>query len=239
MAEGALLKAMLSAAMAARSDPGRFGRGKAYIRDGSVTSLEVGVGVLSGHVAGSRRMPYEVEVRVPTLGARAFEMLEDGTKGLKDLVPGAREIRCSCSCPDDVNTCKHAVAVVLAFAEQLTVRPELLVDWRGGDTDTTEPEERSRFEAPARTTRPIDHRRDLEAARRARRTDPPPPPPLDPRVAAFLGFDLDRPVGAEPPARAGLLALADLPIIAVSFGDVDVSGVIEDALYVLRTTLPD
>ena len=236
MAEGALLKAMLSAAMAARSDPGRFGRGKSYIRDGSVTSLEVGVGVLSGNVAGSRRVPYEVEVRVPTLGQRAFEMLEDGTKGLKDLVPGAREIRCTCSCPDDVTTCKHAVAVVLAFAEQLTVRPELLVDWRGGDTDTTipdEPQERSRFDAPIRATRSVDaHRRAVEEARRARRPEPPPPPPLDPDVAAFLGHV---PHAASLP---DLPVLHDLPIVAVHFGEVDVSEVLEDALFTLRTTLP-
>ena len=136
---GKLLAAMLGAAMAARSDSARFGRGRAYVRDGSVTAIDVGGGVLTGKVAGSRRYPYDVSIRVPTLGANAFELLQSGAKGLNDLMPGARELRCECSCPDDVATCKHAVAVVLAFADQLAIHPDLVVQWRGGLPASLEP----------------------------------------------------------------------------------------------------
>ncbi len=47
------------------------------------------------------------------------------------LAPGPTICAATCSCPDaDEGTCKHAAAALLAFADEVSLRPELLVAWR-------------------------------------------------------------------------------------------------------------
>lgn len=230
--ESKLYAAMLASAMAARTDSGRFGRGRQYVRDGAVTTVRVGGGELVGEVMGSRRTPYEVTVRIPTLGARAFELLEEGTKGLNDLVPGAREIRCTCSCPDGVGTCKHAVAVVLAFADQIAVNPQLLVEWRGGNSATSDPHGDDDL-LPVTRPRELRERRmaTVHPIRPGISTPAAPAlPDLPPDVIAFLGMD-------RPPPSALLPTLERLPLIPVRVGDVSVDRIVDEALAEIRTLL--
>ena len=51
----------------------------------------------------------------------------------KGLLPGMREIRMSCSCPDGVMLCKHLAAVLYGVGARLDQAPELLFTLRGVD----------------------------------------------------------------------------------------------------------
>ena len=94
--------ALLAAEVA---DAERYRRGRYYVRQGAVVALEVTLGVLFGSVQGSRPSPYTVEVH-----------LQPGRGRMRGPVPGKHDIAARCSCPDDSPCCKHAVAVLVAFA---------------------------------------------------------------------------------------------------------------------------
>lgn len=117
---GAWLGARLSVLAAETAEPDRFSRGRQYLRDGAVVSLEVDTQVVRSTVQGSVAEPYRVEVRwVPSFRPGPL--------------PRRSELQTSCSCPDPVGCCKHAVAVLLALAEAVGDEPSLLDDWRGSD----------------------------------------------------------------------------------------------------------
>ena len=256
---GALASAMLAASVAGRADPARFGRGRSYVRDGAVIDLSVAPGELTGSVLGSRSSPYQVSVRVPRLPDQDTD--GDGTAVgvLNHLVPQPRDLRSDCSCPDDADPCKHAVAVLLAFAQQVAIHPRLLATWRGGGEQSTTGGPVGTAPVPiavppvARAVRP-EHQSDLHARPWTRRhhghgrhrvratvgtvdavgrTGRPEPsrPALSPEVAAFLG-DPD----AELPA---LPDLEPLPLGAARVGSVDVAAIVADALELIRSTYYD
>jgi hypothetical protein len=127
-AQGRLPAAMLRALAAELSDPGRFSRAKAYARDGAVTDIVVEPGEVRGEVQGSRYEPY-----VATIFAAPAA---DG-EGLLGLIPERRELLLTCSCPDaeTFGACKHALAVLLVLADEVTIEPELLARWRSGSDD--------------------------------------------------------------------------------------------------------
>ncbi|MCU1367900.1 MAG: hypothetical protein JWL72_1284 [Ilumatobacteraceae bacterium] len=120
--EGRLLATMLNMLVAGISDPARLSRGRTYAMQGAVEDMEVLPGVLRAAVQGGRPMPYSVVVRVDP--AESFE-------NRSDLVPGRRNVRFSCSCPDGNDPCKHGVAVMVAFAEHVADAPSALGLWRG------------------------------------------------------------------------------------------------------------
>ena len=127
---GKLASTLLSVTVAGMADPARFRRGKSYVADHAVTRLEVAPGTLQASVMGSRDHPYQVVVAV-----RLVERVMPGSgealrAQLTRLTPEARDLLVSCTCPDDDEPCKHAVAALLAFAAELVTRPELLVQWR-------------------------------------------------------------------------------------------------------------
>ncbi|MGD9705065.1 MAG: SWIM zinc finger family protein [Acidimicrobiia bacterium] len=229
---GALASAMLSAAVAGRADPARFGRGRAYVRDGAVVDLVVTPGELSGAVMGSRAAPYRVSVRVPGLGERGTVSDDTLVSDLNRLVPSPRELRCDCTCPDDADPCKHAVAVLLAFAQQIAIHPELLGEWRSAEVSTSGPgtqrETRSRG-VPA----PLSPR--ASPSNSVRALGPPAVrpgrPAPSPEVAAFLG---------DPHAELPVLPdLEPLPLGAARVGDVDIAAIVADALELIRSTYYD
>jgi uncharacterized Zn finger protein len=51
------------------------------------------------------------------------------------LVPDRDEISFVCTCPDWDDPCKHAVAVMIAFADFVGDEPSALVRWRGKTQD--------------------------------------------------------------------------------------------------------
>ena len=136
---GKLATTLLSVTVAGMADPPRFRRGKAYVADHAVSRLEVSPGTLRASVTGSRREPYEVIVTTALTPRPHFGNAESMRTVLAQLVPDARDLMVSCTCPDWDDPCKHAVAAILAFAEELTARPELLMEWRchAADDDGT------------------------------------------------------------------------------------------------------
>ena len=119
-----LLATMVDVLVTSMCDPLRLGRGRSYARQGAVLDFDVQPGLLTGWVQGSRPQPYEVAVWV--------DPVERGDM-IRSLVPAARELRFDCSCPDWEDPCKHAVAVMSAFADRLVSQPRLLALWRGLD----------------------------------------------------------------------------------------------------------
>src|SRR5262245_1641059 len=126
--QGRLPAAMLRALAAELSDPGRFSRAKAYARDGAVTDIVIEPGEVRGEVQGSRYEPYVATIFAAPAG--------DG-EGLLGLVPERSELLATCSCPDaeTFGVCKHALAVLLVLADEITIEPNVLHRWRSGDGD--------------------------------------------------------------------------------------------------------
>lgn len=122
---GRLPSTMIKVLAAEMADPERLRRGKRYAKDGSVLDIVVEPGTVVCEVQGSRSMPYVATIDV-TLG---------------DGMPLRRDIDPSCTCPDaeglwgtaagGSQICKHVVAAMFVFADELLLDPDLLDVWRG------------------------------------------------------------------------------------------------------------
>jgi uncharacterized Zn finger protein len=116
---GRLPATMMKVLAAEMSDPQRLRKGKQYAKDGSVLDIIVEPGVVTCEVQGSRATPYIAALEVNT----------------GDGMPLRRDVRAVCSCPDDDNwsnyACKHVIATMFVFADELLIEPELLDVWRG------------------------------------------------------------------------------------------------------------
>lgn len=125
---GRLPAAMLRALAAELSDPGRFSRAKVYARDGAVIDIEVDPGQVRGQVQGSRYEPYAATLHTEPAG--------EG-EGLLGLVPDTSELFTECSCPDaeTYGTCKHALAVLLVLADEVSIEPAVLERWRSAGAE--------------------------------------------------------------------------------------------------------
>ncbi len=134
---------------------GRVSRARSYARNGQVRSLDIRGGAASASVQGSRRRPYDVEIRVGaidgpgwnrlarvirerpdiTAGLLAGKMPEDiekaFTKADLSLFPKESEIDTECTCPDWSNPCKHTMAVFFLLAEEFERDPFLIFRLRG------------------------------------------------------------------------------------------------------------
>lgn len=134
----------------------RVDRGRDYARRGRVRNLSVEPGELRAAVQGSRRMPYGVRVTYPSVpvedwlrveqamarqalfaarllaGELPHETVEVFAACDVALFPDqGSQFRSSCTCPDEVNPCKHVAALFYAFADALDRDPFLLFRWRG------------------------------------------------------------------------------------------------------------
>jgi hypothetical protein len=137
---GRLIATMLRALAAELSDPGRYARAKNYARDGAVFEIDIRPGAVSGLVMGSRRLPYEVLLAVDPAAADEIAGADRGAVGsMALLVPGGEELEVSCTCPDADGAagplCKHAIALLLVFADEVSADPLLLARWRTADPD--------------------------------------------------------------------------------------------------------
>jgi hypothetical protein len=144
---GRLPATMVKVLAAEMSDPQRLRRGKQYAHDGSVTDIIIEPGVVTCEIQGSRSTPYIASVEV--------------TPG--DGMPVRRDITAHCSCPDDDNwddrACKHVVAAMFAFSDELLIEPELLDVWRGRDPGSSSSSVPSDEPAADRPSRPHSHLR--------------------------------------------------------------------------------
>lgn len=194
---GKLASTLLSVAMAGRCEVGRFRRGKVYLIDGAVQRLDLTAGTLTGTVQGTDPSPYRTIITVDTKPRPADLSPRTLRNVINSLVPQARDIEASCTCSDWEAPCKHAVATVLAFAHELVVRPELLVEWRCAGVDqAARPRvgaraERPRIDPPAAATTPtatgtpatgagVDHDDDRRPSVRARVPETPVRPSREP-----------------------------------------------------------
>ena len=139
---------------------GRLERGRNYARRGQVISLDVGPGMVSALVQGSRFQPYRVRVGLTAFGkpewARleralaesawysakllAGEMPEDieevfGQLGLALFPTSSAELAMECSCPDWQVPCKHIAAVFYLLAEAFDDDPFAILAWRGRERE--------------------------------------------------------------------------------------------------------
>ena len=72
-------------------------------------------------------------------------------------MPVRRDITAHCSCPDDDNwddrACKHVVAAMFVFSDELLIEPELLDVWRGrepGSSSSTRSPDEPAADRPSR-----------------------------------------------------------------------------------------
>lgn len=137
----------------------RLARGRTYARAGRVVDLEVGAGIVTAGVVGTRSKPYRVEITLPQLAPDVWRRAVDDltadtllvirllnrelpdevgarlrTAGI-ELFPSCGELATICSCPDVANPCKHVAAVHYLFAAALDNDPFLLLRLRGLDRD--------------------------------------------------------------------------------------------------------
>lgn len=188
-----LATTLISVATAGMLDAGRFRRGREYATSGAVTELVVQPGSVRGTVQGSRRQPYVVDVHtepgVSPGGGRNTEGRVSAQQ-LAALAPAADELAARCTCPDaDDGVCKHAAAVLLALAEEVGDRPELLVVWRHGD-------------APSRERAIIGSRRGPPAAPTRQRVTSAPSPFASPEWQEFFAAPGPLPSGEPSPVDA-------------------------------------
>lgn len=132
---GRLPATMMKVLAAEMSDPQRLRRGKQYAKDGSVLDIVVEAGAVTCEVQGSRSMPYIASLEV----------------SLGNGMPLRRDVHAVCNCPDDDNwddhACKHVLATMFAFADELLIEPELLDVWRGNEAaDSADDESNDRAE---------------------------------------------------------------------------------------------
>ena len=218
-----LVTTLLSVAAAGMVDAARFRRGREYATNEAVTEIEITQGRLSAAVYGSRREPYEVEVHTDVVALPTTAALD--RHHLAAITPDVDELRVTCTCPDSGGTeaCKHAAAVILAFAEEAGERPELLVAWRCGEPPpqprATIGSRRDHNRTPVATTTP-------KVARSA-----PPSPFATPAWQQFFAFPADvedaRPCGTGP---AGEMPTLGSEVV----GQFDLSGMIRSAQSALR-----
>ncbi|WP_051415606.1 SWIM zinc finger family protein [Nocardiopsis sp. CNT312] len=139
-------------------DPGRLNRGRAYLRRGAVAEITVDAGraAVSAEVHGSRVHPYYVSLVYQTVGDRLWDRiladLAASADTAADLLAGVLPERIEevfarhgvalfpdsvddlglhCTCPDWGYPCKHAAALLFAFAALLDDDPLLLFTWMG------------------------------------------------------------------------------------------------------------
>jgi uncharacterized Zn finger protein len=142
------------------ADPKRLAAAKSCVRSGKVIGMNVTTGLIDARVQGRRRSPYHVRLYSPapteeqmieirrSLSERAIygALLLAGEMpfALKDiyassgaaLMPNEFERRRRlCSCPEQVEDCKHILAVLLVAAGVFDRDPFLLLKMRGLEKD--------------------------------------------------------------------------------------------------------
>lgn len=133
-------------------EPNRLGRGKTSLRAGSVVHLGINGGEAVALVQGGRL--YRVYIKVAPISKKRKKILRAKSAqdpdimmalltgnydadlaqafcGNDGLLPAAREIGFSCSCPDYAGVCKHVAAALYGIARRIDSDPRLLFQLRG------------------------------------------------------------------------------------------------------------
>lgn len=137
----------------------RIGRGRSYVRHGSVLDLQISKGKIDGLVLGSSTRPYKIKIQIRSLGKSKWDGIKQASKDKIDslqelldgkfpkslaeifttknegLFPTPQEIKLSCSCPDWAVMCKHVAATLYGVGARLDEDPELFFTLRGVKID--------------------------------------------------------------------------------------------------------
>lgn len=127
----------------------RVGRGRSYLRHGSVLDLQIDPGQVRALVQGSRRSPYTVTMKIEPVSKPIWTQIRQACAGqlasLQELVegrfpkelmelfaakgtglfPSPKEIAFDCSCPDWAYMCKHVAATLYGIGTRLDEDPGL------------------------------------------------------------------------------------------------------------------
>lgn len=139
---------------------GRLQRGRSYARSGQVLNIDLQAGKVQAKVQGSRATPYKVRLDISPLTdvqwTRAIDVMAGqaifGAKLLAGEMPqnieeafvaadvallpqSDRDIATRCTCPDEVNPCKHIAAVYYLLGERFDEDPFLIFHLRGRTRD--------------------------------------------------------------------------------------------------------
>ena len=127
----------------------RIGRGRSYVRCGSVLDLQIREGNINALVQGSDSDPYSIVIKIKSLEKTIWEEIKDFCAGKLDslqellmgkfpealgeiftahgkgLFPSPKEIDFDCSCPDWASMCKHVAATLYGIGARLDHEPNL------------------------------------------------------------------------------------------------------------------
>lgn len=133
----------------------RIGRGRSYVRHGSVLDLQISEGKVSSLVMGSGSRPYSISVTIKKLRKTVWvnikKLAKDKIHSLQELLqgkfpkalnelftskgdglfPSPKEIDFECSCPDWADMCKHVAATLYGIGARLDDTPEIFFTLRG------------------------------------------------------------------------------------------------------------
>lgn len=192
------------------AEPGRFTRGRALFRKGSVSDLVVVDRSIAASVRGSRGDRYDTSIattpappgvarQIAQAIAQAQGRDEAGHPGIEELLaegvgvcPGEVDLGFNCDCADWDEPCKHVVAVLLAFADRVDLDLTELLRWRGVDLLAPEPTEPEPTEPDSRSAKLselealLGHTA-LRVPKGRAGVREPKPPTADPALAEFLG----------------------------------------------------
>ena len=134
----------------------RIPRGARYARNGSVLSISIAEGYIKAKVQGSRRIPYNVTIKVEQFSQKEIDLLIDGILNrpiiVSELLNGKlspavldiaekqrlrvfpstwRDLGMDCSCPDWAVPCKHIAAVIYKMGQEIDNNPFLVFELHG------------------------------------------------------------------------------------------------------------
>ncbi len=132
----------------------RIGRGRSYVRHGSVLDLQIDAGKVESLVQGTTSKPYSVSVKIKSVNKKIWQDIKSACEGKLDslqellagkfpkalgvifmaqgegLFPTPKEIEFSCSCPDWAYMCKHVAATLYGIGARFDEDPELFFKLR-------------------------------------------------------------------------------------------------------------
>ncbi len=127
----------------------RIGRGRSYVRCGSVLDLQISEGKIQSLVQGSESNPYSVVIKIKALEKSVWRKIKGICEGKLDslqellvgkfpkalgeiftvhvngLFPAPKEIDFDCDCPDWASMCKHIAATLYGVGARLDENPNL------------------------------------------------------------------------------------------------------------------
>ena len=132
----------------------RIGRGRSYVRHGSVLDLQISPGKINSLVQGSESRPYSVSIEIKAISKKIWQNIKTTCEGRLDslqellagkfpralgeiftakvegLFPSPEEIEFNCTCPDWAYMCKHVAATLYGISVRLDEDPSLFFKLR-------------------------------------------------------------------------------------------------------------